>query len=608
MVTEDSLEQSMDRVVKRYSSLFRLPSERKVLLLSALSCVGGLLLSTVALFPSLKGLTYGVLLGIAIFSISLAADYAASTLILKRGTIYTFRRTMALSLSCWAIWLLFIFLGAGLTVSLGSQEWWIRFCLMGLSVAIMLRLVVFSSTSTMSHARLLAASFLQPFLCIVPFLVFWTEIGNSITLRVPAFLLFSVVVALVSTFTFLHFLDNVGKRALGVRSLSLFRAFMLNWVLGLNAPFEQLLEELGEKRDVEACLLKFASAKPKAVIVVPSIHPGPFKNVGSSLLPSLLKASLEKQLGYVACVPHGLLGHEFDLASQRQNEKVIEQVVASARNLKVSETKASPFVKVTNGLATACCQVFDKSAIISFTMAPKTIEDLPEEIGLFVQHEAERKGLSFCAVVNAHNSIDGTAEMRDSLESLKDVAAKCLEKVVSLEQFRLEVGAATVAPKEFTLEDGMGPGGITAVVVKCGGQKAAYVVIDGNNMVSGLREEILSALKSMGVEEGEVFTTDTHSVSALILGGHGYHPVGEVMDREKLVGYVKEAVRSATSDLEPVRASCSGIKVADVTVLGAKQLETLCSLIDKTVQTAKKIVAPIFVTAGLLLMLFLLFV
>jgi putative membrane protein len=608
MPTEDSLKQSMDKVVKRYSSLFRLPSDREVFLLSALSCVGGGLLSTVALFPSLKGLTYGLLLGIAVFSASLAADYAASTLILKRGTIYNLRRTMALSLFCWAIWLLFLFLGAGLTVSLGLKEWWIRFCLMGFSAAIMLRLVVFSSTSAMSYARFLAASFLQPFLCVVPFLAFWTGIGNSITIRVPAFLLFSVAVALVSTFTFLHFLDNVGKRALGMRSLSLFRAFMLNWVLGLNAPFEHLLEELGEKRDVEVCIVKFASVKPKAVIVVPSVHPGPFKNIGSSLLPSLLKTSLERQLGCVACVPHGLLGHEFDLASQRQNEKVIEQAVVSARSLEVSEARASPFVKVTNGLATACCQVFGKSAIISFTMAPKTIEDLPKEIGLFVRDEAVRRGLSFCAVVNAHNSIDGAAEMQDSLESLKDAAAKCLEKVVSLEQLPFEVGAATVVPKEFALEDGMGPGGITAVVVKCGGQKAAYVVIDGNNMVSGLREEILSALKSMGVNEGEVFTTDTHSVSALILGGHGYHPVGEVMDREKLVSYVREAVGTATSDLEPVRASCSGIEVADITVLGAKQLETLCLLIDKTVQTAKKVIAPIFVAAGLLLMLFLWFV
>jgi putative membrane protein len=245
--------------------------------------------------------------------------------------------------------------------------------------------------------------------------------------------------------------------------------------------------------------------------------------------------------------------------------------------------------------------------MISFTLAPKTIEDLPEEIGLFVRDEAERRGLRLCAVVNAHNSIDGSAEMQASLESLEDVAATCLEKVVLLKQLPFEVGAATVTPKEFTLEDGMGPGGITVIVAKCGEQKVAYVVFDGNNMVSGLREDILSALKSVGVDDGEVFTTDTHFVSALTPGGHGYHPIGEVMDRQRLVGYVKEATRTATSDLQPVRASCSSIKVADVTVLGAKQVETLCSLIDRTLQTAKKVIVPIFLTAGLLLMLFLLF-
>ena len=81
----------------------------------------------------------------------------------------------------------------------------------------------------------------------------------------------------------------------------------------------------------------------------------------------------------------------------------------------------------------------------------------------------------------------------------------------------------------------------------------AYVVIDGNNMVSGLREEILTSLKGLGIEEGEVFTTDTHSVSALILGKQGYHPIGEAMDKRKLVDYIKQATLEATSKLEPVQ-------------------------------------------------------
>jgi putative membrane protein len=322
----------------------------------------------------------------------------------------------------------------------------------------------------------------------------------------------------------------------------------------------------------------------------------------------MMKAALEKQLGCVACVPHGLMGHEFDLASQRQNQKVVDNLVASVHDLEVSETKASPFVKVTNDLATACCQVFGKSVLISFTLAPRTIEDLPPELGLFVAEEARKNGLNLCSVINAHNSKDGEAEMEKSMESLEDVARKCLKKVASLKQLPFEVGAATVFPKEFGLEDGMGTGGITVIVVKCGDQKAAYVVIDGNNMVSGLREEVLSHLNSLGIAEGEVFTTDTHAVSALILGGQGYHPVGEVMDKQKILAHIKDATLAAMAKLEPARVASGTVTVKDVKVLGAKQLERLCLLIDKSLQTAKKSVVPIFVATGILLMIFLLFV
>jgi putative membrane protein len=598
----------MDAAVKRYSSLFRLPSDREVLLLLTLFSVGGGILSALGLSPSINGLVYGLVVGFVLFSAGLGADYVAKTLILKGDSIYNLRRIMALSLFSWAVWFFFILLGSVLAFLQGNQGLWIRLCLLGYSAAMIFRLVVFSSTSSMSYARVIAAALLEPLSCVAPFLVLWAIIGNLITLNILIFLPFSMVVGLASVWIFHYFLDRIGKRSLGVRSLSLFRAFMLNWVAGLNVPFEELLEKLGEKKDVETGLLKFASDETVAVVAVPSVHPGPFKNIGSSLLPSLIKTALERELGCVACVPHGLLGHEYDLASQQQNRKIIRDIVASVRRLEALEGKASPFVKVTNGLATACCQVFGKSTIISFTLAPKTIEDLPQELGLFVREEAEKHGLELCAVINAHNSIDGTAEMEDSLSSLKDAARLCLEKVASYGQYPFEVGAATVMPKEFSLEDGMGAGGITVVVVKCGEQKAAYVVVDGNNMISGLREEILSSLSSVGIAEGEIFTTDTHSVSALILEGHGYHPVGEAMDKVKLMGHIKDATLTAVANLEPVRASCSSATVTDVTVLGAKQLETLCLLIDESLRTAKRIVVPLFAAAGLILMLFLLFV
>ena len=198
--------------------------------------------------------------------------------------------------------------------------------------------------------------------------------------------------------------------------------------------------------------------------------------------------------------------------------------------------------------------------------------------------------------------------MQEALDALKDVAVTCLDKAVSSKQLTFQFGAATVIPKEFNLKDGMGPGGITVMVAKVGEQETAYVVIDSNNMVTGLREKILSSLLSLGINEGEVFTTDTHSVSAVVLNKRGYHPVGEVINHESLIGYIKEATFSAISDLERVRAACRSITVPDVKVIGEKLLETLCLLIDKSLQRAKKIAVPIFATNGLFLMLILMLV
>lgn len=606
MATEDSLKQSMDSAVKLYSSLFRLPSDRTVVSLLAFSCVAGGFLSTLALSVSMNSLAYSLLFGVAVFLVEIGVDYIINAVILKRETIYNLRREMVLSLFSWMVWLFFLLLGSIFSIALNDQAWWIRLCLLGYSAATISRMVIFSSTTPLKYSKILIATFLQPITVLALFLAFWMPMSHLILMF--GFVLFSIAITLVFSYAFLHHLDRVGKQTLGIGSLSLFRAFMLNWVLGLNAPFEQFLEKLGERKDVETDFVKFVSSKEETVLVVPSVHPGPFKNIGSSLLPSLAKNVLEKQLGCVACVPHGLMGHEFDLASQEQNQKIIDLLVTSVRDLEVSNAKASPFVSVTNGLATACCQVFGKSVLISFTLAPKTIEDLPPELGLFVSEEARSNGLDLCAVVNAHNSIDGEAEMEKSLESLKDVASKCLKKAASMKQLPFEVGAATVVPKEFSLEDGMGTGGITVVIVKCGDQKAAYVVIDGNNVVSGFREEILSSLTLLGMDQGEIFTTDTHAVSALILGGHGYHPVGEVMDKEKLLGYVKDATLAAIAKVESAKVACSSVTVKDVTVLGAHQLETLCRLIDRGLQTAKRSFLPMFLTAGLLLMIFLLFI
>ncbi|MCX8150926.1 MAG: DUF2070 family protein [Candidatus Bathyarchaeota archaeon] len=602
MAINNSLNELMDNAKRHYASLFFLPSFRKAMVAIALICaiVGA---SSIPLFPSVTAVLYGVLLAVALFLSSLFFDWIVSRVVLN-DPIFVLRRTVALSYFGWFLW--FFFIGLGVVFGLiFNILWWVKFCLLGFAALLTLRAVVFFAVSSATIVRRLTAVLLQPTFCMLSFVVVWLNFNVALLVYVP-FLVMAPVAACAASALFVYLLDRMGQKMYSISSMTIFKAFMLNWVSALNEPLEAFFEKLGKDEEVEVSFLKFDASKPKAAVIVPLVHPGPFKNIGSSLLPSMLKHAYEGKYGGDACVPLGLLGHELDAASQEQNHKIINHVLDAAAFSSTID-KATQCVTVSEGFVTASCQLFGRTALLSFTLAPKTTEDLPQELGSIVRQEAERLGLEGALVVNAHNSLTSNVNIEASLETLRAVASKCLRKAVSMPLYPFEVGAATVYPKDFTLKDGMGAGGITALVVKVAGQKTAYIVIDGNNMVSGLREKILSALHAVGFQESEVFTTDTHAVSAVVLGQRGYHPVGEVMDQEILINHIKAVAQKAASVLEPSKAGSFRVVVPKVRVIGEDCLASLTVLVDRSIQKAKRLVVPIFAVEGLFLILLLAF-
>ena len=281
---------------------------------------------------------------------------------------------------------------------------------------------------------------LEPALSVVAFLVFWeVAISNSFILGVLPFVILSPIIGYVAVYLLLSSIDRFGKKNYSLPALPLFRAFLLNWVTDQNEPLEKHLEAMGGDADIEVTLLKFDASKPKAAIIVPQVHPGPFKNIGSSLLPSLLKREVEKEIGGTACVPLGLLGHELDLASQTQNYKIAAQVIASAK-FESQAALASPLVRVTDGAATASCQIFGDTAFLSFSLAPKTTEDLPQELGRIVEEEAKKHGIKTAVVVNCHNCLTEVIDTAEHLDELQRAASLCLKKAVTLPTKTFQLG------------------------------------------------------------------------------------------------------------------------------------------------------------------------
>ena len=102
------------------------------------------------------------------------------------------------------------------------------------------------------------------------------------------------------------------------------------------------------------------------------------------------------------------------------NHRIIKSVIDASNFATLSE-KASPFVKTSIDSVTSSCQIFGKTAFLSFTLSPQTTEDLPQELGKFVRDEAKKQGIDCSIVVNAHNSLTDKTEMNVSLKILKEV-------------------------------------------------------------------------------------------------------------------------------------------------------------------------------------------
>jgi predicted neutral ceramidase superfamily lipid hydrolase len=602
LVSNESMNDYIEKAVRRYSSLFTLPSHSKLLLLLFAVC----LLNGVVVVATLHPLSYismaeGLTLGATLFVLIMATDFIIHFTSFQGDLIFNLRRCSALSMYSATFWLLFILLGAVINTFIVGI--WFKLFLLGFCVVLALRLLVLWAVSFAGVEKSSIYATLLPVLCTMPVVFTASLMGEKVLdASVVVFFSLALAVTLSAVFLFFYLVNRVGVRILDVGSFSILKAFLANWNEDLNEPLEQFFERFGVKRDIKVSALAFrASGKIKALMVVPAFHPGPFKNVGSSNLPHTIQASLENKLPRcVVAVPHGLSGHDLDLASQAQNQLVLDSV-EKMMDFSGFSSVASSSVRVKKNGASASCQTFNKCALITLTLAPKTMEDLPSDLDSFIVSEAQKHGLSTAICVDAHNSIQGPFNISAAINPLKEAVAICLEKVANQKSESFDVGTAKVVPKEFGLREGMGPGGIVVTAIKTGNQTTAYVTIDGNNMISGLREKILLALSEVGINDGEVFTTDTHAVNAVILNTRGYHPIGEAMDQETLIKYIKQAATNALANLEPAEASWRTENVLGVRVIGEKQVEAMCMLADKAIQRAKRLAVSIFPLAGLVL-------
>ena len=543
--------------------------------------------SSISLVPSEENLAQTlVFVGAVLVGPALVAEFLNATLVLRKEKILDFRRLMGLeviSLFPTAV-LLPLFTWVGLLI--GLKTLWLYGFLVGLAVSLPIRFLTTNAMSALPAWRKLSAALTTPVLITTSFIALSYFVLSSSSLQsvLPKILTLLITCSIVSALgasLIIRRVEMSGSSEIGSSPMGLFRSFLHHWLRKSPVALEERLLSLSTVGTIETKILSFSGRDswPKASMVVSNFHPGPYRDMGSGGLPSELKQSLEESQHGVVQVPHGISNHKLNVVSHKD----IDRLLTAARESYPSDhmiRNATSMIREKEGEAIVSGQAFGNVALVTITLAPLEMEDLPTSICVEIEREASRLGFEVL-IVDAHNSIAGqTSITPEQAERIVSAAVRVLGKLKTLSRGPFSVGSAYDALDTYSLKDGIGPGGLSAMCVKTEDGAVSYITIDGNNMQQGLRDQILKSIGKTGISDAEIMTTDTHLVTGLVRSPLGYYPVGAALPTDTFLTQINQTVEKAISNLEDSSAGFSKFSL-QLQVLGSDAFQSISGFIGR---------------------------
>ena len=536
--------------------------------------LAGVELQTALLFPL-----------IAVVIPTIVGEALNSTMFLHGDRVLNFRRLIGLEILSWFLLLVALPLGAIAGMAASNTAFWADGFFTVLALSLPIRFLTIASISSVSSWKKFVASALPPILSIRSFSIIassagLTNVDSGLIIRGTAAVLVGIVISAAGVSRIIRNVEHSGTAEVRDSPMTLFRAFLQHWLKSDPEPLETRLGELGTQGTIEGSILGFSGTKGAVgCVVVSNFHPGPYRDFGSAGLPSKLKMYVERSKGGIVQVPHGISNHQLNIVSQTDVQRVIDRTIErypSATPIHDS----SAMVRSTVDEAKVSGQVFGNIAFLTLTLSPIDMEDLPSEVAVEIEREAQARGLT-AIVADAHNSLSNqTSITSEQARKLVEASVKVLDQLALARKSPFKTGSAANPLEEFRLEDGIGPGGLSSLVVRNGNQIVAYLTVDGNNMHTGVREAILEDLETLGVSDGEIMTTDTHLVTGLVRSTLGYYPIGAHLDVGLLTRKVRETVQRAIASMEESTAGFSKFSI-EVRVLGSETFQTITSFVGR---------------------------
>ena len=581
-LTTVQLEQDSTRnIARRYGYLFRLPPTYVSLLLASLPLLGVELITRSSEKESVPVvLLFAVLSeGALILTVEIDLFYLRR----KRG-LAIFRRLATISILSNLLWFALGLVGQIIFWATGNPSKILPLIVLGAFFAIAFRAIILGSVFFQKPIQGL------PLAVIQPAILFLTAAFSTTLVRTPSMDTWLAILGGITAVAAIEiYLGLLNKPVKGIRALPLLQAFLDAWTAGNPADLEHYFQLSSVERHVTSEMVRLfyptgSKHHPGALLVVPGIHPGPFSPVGSSNLPGDLYSKL-RNANTIPVIFHSISDHDLNLPSKEEVRKYAESL-GDPRTVDKGRTISSPAVE-TEGKSTASGFALGKTLLITLTLAPHGMEDLPEVVRSKIEEESSKAGFAECLVADSHNSL-GLKPDEIETQNLIRASTRVIQKLEKAEQPPLNFGFAHSSEiASLKHPPDVGPAGVSLLLLQGRNSPFCLVVVDANNSKLGFREEVMQKFSDKTSQSIlEICTSDTHVTAAKAQNEKGYLALGDVTTPEQFTAILEALLEKARSRIAPGNYEASEAS-SSVRTIGNKAWDNFSGLLDGTMSVAK---------------------
>jgi len=426
---------------------------------------------------------------------------------------------------------------------------------------------------------------------------------------IPLYLYVATILLIIIIELYLYRINSLGKPVFN--ALTLFYAFAKLWLSDDPTPLEREFNKIAERRSGWVKVLRVLdkdSEKVNLVLVVPSFHGGPFRNLGGSSLVKEINSMLRTKFNAESLILHAPCGHSWDPVSHEDVKKIVntlyERLTKDPNGVNVDYFNIENY-----SLKYYDVDILYSRQVPMIIISGKSgygIDDLPPDVHDYLrkclQQEANVKDI---IVVEGHNWIaKGKEANRECvISTLELIKHKIMGRIKQLNRLRVErLGYGL--DKSLVQNPDICELGISALIIEFDTEKVfSLIVIDGNNMKGGVRhlinkfvKECLHKYYTNREVIVETVTTDNHSKTGVETGiERGYRAVGEYTNINELLESVKKALNRALANMFKPVMEYHEIIVNDVNVLGYENYNFLLKTLDRAVKYVSKTLLPLHI-------------